>query len=790
MKALDRKAWRDLWGIRGQALAIAAVIACGVATFTMSLSMLASLRATCDAYYERYRFAEIFARARRAPLSVLERAREIPGLARVEARIVADVVLDLPDMVEAGSGRVISIPERGLSELNRVHLRAGRMVAPGAELEVLVGEGFAKARGLGPGDGVTAVLNGRRRVLRIVGIALSPEYIYAIPEGAILPDDRRFGVFWMGRRAMAAAFDMEGAFNELSATLAPGASEAEAIRRLDRLLAPHGCSGAFARADQPSHKFVSNELDELRGMAVVAPSIFLGVAALLLQVAISRLVGVQREQIAALKAFGYRRRELAAHYAKIVAGIVIPGIVVGEIAGARLGLGLTALYARYFRFPDLRYRLDWDVALAAAGVTALAAAIGVFNAARRALAPPAAEGMRPEPPGLYRVSLLERALPRRWPSPAARMAARNLERRPLRSLFSALGVAMAAAVLVVGNFMMDSINHVMELQFEVARREDVAVAFREPEGPRAVLELASIPGARRAEGFRSVPARLVAGPRSRRVGVTGLEPDGKLYRLIDVEGRPVSLVPGGLVLSRKLGERLEVGPGDVARVEILEGRRPVIDAPIVALIEDFEGMAAHVEVATLNRWLQEGPVRSGAFVAADPEPGALEAIHKRLKESPRVAGVTVKRAALDSFRDTVAENILRMRFFNVLFASVIACGVVYNTVRIAVAERSRDLATLRVIGFTRGEVSAILLGELAVLVAAAVPCGLVLGRGLAELVTRSSYDTELFRIPLVIGRGTYAFAALVVLAAAATAGWLARRELDRLDLVAVLKSND
>jgi putative ABC transport system permease protein len=788
MTALDRKLIRDLWQIRGQALAIGLVIACGVATFVMSLCTLASIRRTQEVYYEHYRFAQVFSHLKRAPSSVAGRIVEIPGVARVQTRIVEHVTLDVPGLAEPAVGRLISIPDRSAPGLNDRYLRGGRYVEPGRDGEVLVSEGFAQAHGFQPGDSVYAILNGRRQRLRIVGVALSPEYVYLIREGDILPDDRRYGVFWMGATELAAAFDMEGAFNDVCLTLESGASEPEVIRRLDRLLERYGGLGAYGREDQPSHKFISNELKELRGMALVVPTIFLAVASFLLHVVISRLIGMQREQIAALKAFGYTGVGVGWHYLKLVLLIVLLGAALGTVVGARLGRSVTELYTRFFHFPLFEFHLDRGVVVLAALVSGGAAAGGTLGSVFRATRLPPAEAMRPEPPTQYRPTIIERLGMQGLLSPPVRMILRHLERQPVRTLLSILGIALAVAVLILGNFMVDALDYAMESQFAVAQRQDVSLAFLEPTGSRALSDIAHLPGVRHCEPYRSLPARLRFGHRSRRLGLLGIPSDGRLYRVVDINRREVPLPAGGVVLSEKLAEVLEVRIDGLVTVEVLEGRRPVREVPVTGLVADFAGIAAYMDIRAANRLMEEGDAISGAFLAVDA--GRMDALYTELKRSPRVAGVTVKGATLESFRKTIAENLLRMRLFNVLFAGVIAVGVVYNAARIALSERSRELATLRVIGFTRAEISLILLGELAILTLVAIPVGLLLGYGLAAAVIELAYDTELFRIPLVIGRSTYGIAATVTLAAALISGLVVRRLLDRLDLVAVLKSKE
>lgn len=787
MTALHRKLLRNLWSMKGQVLAICLVVASGVALFVMTLSALHSLSLTKDTYYERYRFAQVFAHLKRAPNSLAPRIAEIPGVAALDTRVTFDVTLDVPDLDEPAVGRLVSLPKHPDTGLNRVYLRRGRFPEPLADHEVLVSEGFADAHRFEPGDSVQAIINGRRKLLKIVGVALSPEYIYQIRPGDIFPDELRFGIFWMNRQPLATAFDMDGAFNDIGLLLMPGASEAEVIRRLDLLTEAYGGLGAYGRNDQVSNRFISDEIKQLGNMARIVPVIFLSVAAFLLNMVLARIISTQREQIAALKAFGYGNWAIGFHYLELVLFITLVGAVIGTIAGAYLGHDLTRLYARFYRFPILTYRLPVRVIVFGAGVSCLAGIVGAVGAVRQAIRLPPAEAMRPEPPANYRPTLVERLGWSQLLTQPERMILRHLERRPIKSALSVLGIALAAALLVLGSYVKDSLDYIIEAQFQLSQRQDVTVTFVEPTSSIARHELQHLPGVIRGEPFRAVPVRMRFEHRSRRMSIMGLPPDGELQRLLDDRLRFFQLPQEGLVLSAKLGKLLGLKVGDLVTVEVLEGERPVRQVPVAAMFSEFIGLSAYMNLASLNRLLREGSSISGEFLSVDPQ--QANELYAELKETPRVASVTIKQSALAAFEKTLAENMLRMTFFNVMFSTVIAFGVVYNSAQISLAERSRELATLRVIGFTRGEISRILLGELAVLSALAIPLGLTLGCALAHL-TALAFDTELYRIPAIIVPKTLLFAATVVLVATVLSGLVVRRKLDHLDLVGVLKTRE
>ena len=788
MDPFNRKLWRDLWQMRGQALAVVLVIGAGVGTYVMARCALESLKRAQLAYYADYRFSQVFAHLKRAPQALEQRIAEIPGVAQIQTRVVVNVKVDVPGLIEPATAKLISIPESSPPNLNQLHLRNGRYIEPGRTGEVLISEGFASAHRLAPGDSVKAIINGRLRELTVVGVALSPEFIFQIREGDILPDDRRYGVFWMGETELAAAFDLQGAFNDVTCTLAPGAIEAAVLQELDQLTEPYGGLGAIGRADQSSHKFVTNELQELRGMALVVPTIFLAISAFLLNMVVSRLIAIQREQIAALKAFGYTRGEIGWHYVKLVLLFAVLGVIVGTAVGAYFGHWVAQTYARFFHFPVFRFYLDPTVVLSACGVTAAAAVSGTLAAVLKAVSLPPAAAMRPEPPAKFGPSILERLGGERFISEPVKLVLRQLERHPVKSSLTCLGIALSVGVLILGSFMLDAIDYAIHAQYFVAMREDLNVIFIEPSSSHTMHAIAALPGVRYCEPFRAISTRLRFASRSRRVEVLGLTPDAELHRLMDINSQPVTLPPDGIVLSQKLGEVLGLQPGDRLRLEVLEGERPAVELSVVGLVVDFAGTAAYMQRETMNRLMREGDVVSGAFVAADS--ASMDQLYTELKNAPRVASVLIKGSAIRSFRDTVAENLLRMRSFVIAFAAVIAVGVVFNSARITLAERNRELATLRVVGFTRAEISFLLFGELALLTALAMPIGMIVGYGLAWFVIKFSYDTELFRMPLIVDRSTYGFAVVATLTAAVGSALVVRRMVDRLDLVAVLKTKE
>ena len=793
MKALDRKLLRDLRLMWSQVLTIALVVASGVGGFITTLSAVDSLAVARDRFYASGHFADVFASVKRAPNSLVETLLSIPGVADVQTTIEQIVRIELPGVADPVIGQLIGVDRQVPSRMNLVTLRNGLALEAAIEgtrpsdqaIPAMVSAAFADARGLRPGARLSALINGKHRTLQITGIALSPEFIFAGLQG--VPDLRGFGVFWVPHDVLAAAYDMDGAFNRVALKLAPGASENAVVDAVSARLTRYGSREAHGRKDQASHAILDSEIKQQRVLGTLVPSIFLGVAAFLLNVVVSRLVATQREQIAALKALGYENRSIGAHYLKLVLVIVALGLLMGALLGDVLGTLFLRLYAQSFHFPSFEHRMAPMLLVVSFGITVLTAVLGTLNAivATVRLAP--AEAMRPQAPGRYRRTLVER-LGITGLSPALRMILRNMERRPVRTALSVGGVAASVSIVVMGNFFSDAINYVVDAQFNVALRSDVVVWMPEAVNDSARHEVARLNGVTAVESERDVAVRFVNGHLSQRGAIQGMERRASLRRIVDLDKRvPNQLDGDGLVMTDRLAEKLDLRVGQIVRVEVLEGAQRSLAVPLTATVREMMGLNAYMERRALNRLLQESDLSTQFAVAVERgrEPELLEAT----KKMPRVIGLFSKATVLRNMQEVSARNIKIMSTVLTLFATVIAVGVVYNNARISLAERTWELASLRVLGFTRAEVSGLLLGEMAIGIALALPLGMAMGYGVVQLVSQLVASDQ-FLFPAVISAATYAWAGVVILAAAAASALVVRRRIDKLDMVAALKTRE
>ena len=788
MMAIDRKLLRDLWRTRAQVASIALVLAGGVLSVVSIRGTASSLVHARDEYYAVGHFADVFASLTRAPDEVRARLEALPGVGQVHTRVVKDVRLDVPGFERPATGRLIAMPaaHEGAQRLNCVRVVRGRMFDPDARDEVLINGRFADVNHLGPGDTLTAVINERRTLLRVVGIGAAPDYLYEEGGGGMAVDERAFGLLWAPHELVAAATGMRGAFNDVAIELAPGARSAPVLAAVDSVLARYGGRGAIGRRDQLSHRVVENELSQLLVMGWAFPVFFIGVAAFLTGTVLSRLIATEREQVAVLKAFGYSNGAVARHYLAYATLAFLLGIAIGIGIGEWFGRAITTVYSDILRIPGLRFRIDWPAMALALGVLSVAALLGAVRSVLGAANLPPAQALRPPAPVRYHMLLLDRlGLGTVLPA-SARMVARGIERRPSRALLGAAGIAAALAMMVGTLSLYDASGRMVEVMFRIGHRETLGVQLVSSVPLTMASRFRTLPGVTRVEMTRAVPVRIHHAGRARTLALTGLAGDASIYRLVDVRGVAQPVPPDGVTLSASLARTLEARHGDTVQVELLEQlkTRPVV---VAATLDEMTSPNAYMEHAALSRLTGEDPQANLVYLrlAGVETPALLDA----LRDMPRVGSVASRAAMLEAYDRMMARSFRINTTVIVIFATVIAVGVVYNGARIALSERGRELASLRVLGFTTREVGALLLGEQGVLAALALPLGWLLGWLFGGFLVHA-FESEYYQVPFVSRSGTYLFASLIVLAASAAAGTLMYRRTARLDLVAVLKTRE
>jgi putative ABC transport system permease protein len=787
MRALDKKLLRDMKRLWAQALAVALVMACGVATLIIGRGAYQSLLETRSAYYERNAFADIFADAVRVPNRIRSDVREIVDVSAVETRVSTLGLIDVPYFNMPVTGRILSLPDDHEVLVNRIALVEGRLPDAGGGLESVVSKSFANAHGLHAGSRIVATLKGHRVDIAVTGVALSPEFIYAIGPGDMMPDDRRYGIVWMQEAALATLIDMEGAFNSVILRHLPGSSEVRIREDLDRILEPYGGTTAYGRGDQQSHAFLDAELSQLETLSRILPPIFLTVTALLINMVMARLIGLEREQIGLLKALGYTPTAIALHYIKLVCLIAAVGVAIGFAAGTWLGYGLTLLYQRFFHFPYLIFLTSASVYGLAAVFSILSALAGAALAVRRAAILPAAVAMQPPAPPVYRKYFSFKAERFNIVSQLSNMAFRHIVRWPLRATVTASGIAVSIALLVASMFGTGAIDMMLEVTFDRSDRQDVTVSFAEKAPSSALAGLGRLPGVMVVEPFRGLSAELSLGHFKKRVSIIGKPAKPDISRVLDINFQALHLPESGIVLTAALAKQLNARTGDHLHVRLFGEKRRETWLAVAGIVQSYVGIAAFMEIDAMNRMIDEPGLISGAHLLLDPSES--NTFFKTAKTYPTLSAFALQRVSLAKFRETIAENINIQMFVYTGLGSIIAFGVAYNSVRIQFSERARELASLRVLGFTEAEVSQVLLLEILVLTTVAVPVGWLGGYGLTWLLIRG-FESDLYRVPFVVTRATLAKGALVAIVAVAVSALIVRRRVNRLDLISVLKTKD
>ena len=785
--SLDRKLSRDLWRMKGQAIAISVVIALGVMMLVMMDGLVNSLEETKRAYYERYRLADVFAPVKRAPRHLLTELAKISGVASIEGRVTGRALIILPGVTVPLSAQAISLPSHRASHLNNIYLAAGRKIDPNHEDEILLLEGFAKAHSLSPGDTISATMNGARRTFQIVGLAQSPEFLYSAPPGEFTPDDTRFAVIWMSETALAAAYDLKGAFNEALLSLSHNSNLPEIISQIDRLLASSGGLGAYGLGEHVSNRFIHEEIRGLKVSSRVVPPIFLAVAAFLLNIVISRMIASEREQIGLLKAFGYSSFEVSTHYFKFILIIATGGAILGCLLGAFSGRGLLVVYQQYYKFPFLVFQIDATVFFTGFAVSILAASAGGVFVLRNVFALTPAVAMRPPAPVDFSQSVNLGVTLKSFLDQPSRMVLRCLAREPARVAGTIAAIAAGMSLSVAMISVMGSFDRTLDLSFNIIDRSDAMVSFINPLSNKTLHELQSLDGVIETEPFRSVPVILRNGFITHRGAVNGLPATPRLNHAVDKNMKAIHIRKDGIILATALAKKLKIKPGDTLTLEVREGRRPVLQIPVVGITQTMIGSPAYMELGSLNRALKEPNRVSGAFLRIDSS--KAKAIYRTLKDMPSVAGVSLKSQARTAFKKLIDSGAGAIRYIMAAIAAVITFGIVYNSARIAFAERVRDLASLRVIGFTRSETAFVLLGELAIITLIALPVGSFFGYYLSVAIAQG-FSTDLYQIPSTFLPESYGLAGIAVLAATVVSGWFVKRDIDNLDLVSALKTRE
>ena len=752
MRVLHHKLIRDL---RENAVTLAVVVAI-IAIGTGSLIGLGCaqriLEASQSAYYRAYRFADFWVDVKKAPLSAVERIARVPGVEAVATRVIFDVIVDVPGEVRPLTGRLISTPARGFDRcINGICLLRGSGFSDDRDEEVILSEAFAKAHRLRIGDRIQVILNRKRESFTIVGTAISPEYVYMVRgPGDLVPDAKHFGVLYVKDRYAREVLDFQDACNQVTGQLVPGAPVDVdlLLEQIDRWLAPFGVLEKTPRHRQASNRFLSDEIRGLGITAAIMPAIFLGVAALVLNILMIRMAQRQRTTIGTLKALGYSNRRVMGHYLMFGVAVGVCGGLAGCALGITMAWGMIEVYRSFFQFPDFVFQTYPDLLTIGIAVSVVFSVLGTLRGVWEVLRLHPAEAMRPRPPERGGRIWLERVT---WLwnlfSFDTQLALRNVFRNRIRTFTSIVASALAVSIIFMAMVMYDSFLYLVDYQFEKVSHSDVDIGLRDEESVDALLEARELPAVDYAEPMFGIVCDLRHGPDSRRMSISGLTPDHRLITPMCADGDPIRIPREGLVLSSKLAELLHADIGDRLDLTPVRGRRETVQVRVASIVDSFLGLDCYADQRYLSSLVGEALAVNA--VQASINPAELQNLYRRIKDLPNARNLTVRADAKQNIEKTLIETSVFSIGLMVIFAGVIAFGSTLNNALIEIGDRIREISTLRVLGYRPGQIAAMMFRQALVTFTVGVLLSFPLGLAMIHSIA-SAYDSELYRMPVVV----------------------------------------
>lgn len=792
MKVLDRKLIRDLRRSRGLLLAITSIMAVGVACYVALGFAYRNLSTAKNEYYADCRMADFSIEVKKAPLAELAAVERLPGVVEVRPRIQFFATVDIERIAEPLNGIVLSLPDRREPTINDVILRRGGYFTDIRDNEVIVNEKFARHHGLSPGHWIHLILNNRRQELFIVGTAVSSEFTYLVGPGSIMPDPEHLGVFYLKHSYAEDVFDFDGACNQVMGRLAPNVRDRpdETLRRAELLLDSFGVFTTVPLEQQPSNRFLSNEISGLKAFGVIDPLIFLSVAALVLNVLMTRLAEQQRVIVGTLKALGYYDRQVFGHFLKFGLAVGVLSGVLGGGLGYWISMAMTGLYRKFFEFPTLANRFYLDIFVQGMVVSLVCSLIGSVHGARSVLRLEPAEAMRPKPPAQGGAIWLER-FGRFWQSLsfAGRMMLRNLVRHRFRTTAGVFAAAMGAGMSVNALMLVEATSFLVDFQFSQIQRSDIDLAFKDERPAAALTEARQLPGIDRAEPLFNVGCTFVNGSHSYRSGITGLAVDARLTIPRDLGGRRLRIPDVGLVMSRKLAQILHVARGELVEVRPTKGLREPWRVPVTEIADSYVGLTVYANIDYLSRLTHEELAISGVQLAVNSQRDSLAMLYGELKRLPGVQSVTARADTVANVHETLIKNQRVFIGLLCLFAGVIFFGSVLNSSLVGLAEREREVATLRVLGYTEWQVGNLFLRESMLINTVGTLVGMPLGYLLNWGIT-IAYDTDMFRIPVVDPTSSCVATFVLGTVFALIAHGFVQRAIFRMDWLEAMKTKE
>ncbi len=783
MSVLDRKLRRDLWHNKAMLLAVVLIVAVGVGCLSGFLATSKNLQSARSSYYQETFLADFWIDLKKAPTTVLPDLLDIPGVASLRARLVTSVMLDLDGVDRPISGQLLSMPPSQQDVINNVILMSGSYFTPGRRNEVLVNHDFATARNIAPGDTLRMVIHGQRKELHVVGTAISSEFVYLMPPGSIVPEPADYGVFYVKQQLAEDAMGFEGACNSLVGFLTPQARQnpQAVLDQLGTALKPYGVFATTPLAQQASNLALSSELSGLSTMATMMPLIFLSVAALVLNVLMTRLAEQQRSIVGTLKALGYGNAVIRAHFLKVGCIVGLCGGLAGCVLGYFMAAGLTVTYKSFFTFPRLDNLFYPGLMLLSVTIALVFGLLGTLRGVAHVTRLNPAEAMHEQPPTQGGSVFLER-LPWFWRNLGFRwqLSLRNLFRNRVRTLVGVFAAAMGTALLVCTFGMVDSLQYMANFQFDKILLSDFQLTFRQELDQGAVYEMAATPGVVKVEPLLEVACDFLNGHRSKKGRIMGLVRGAQMTVPRDAKGNAVAVPSAGLLMSRRMAAILDVRPGDSLTITPTKGLQQPRTVRVAQIIDSMFGLSVYADYHYLNTLIHESAAVSALQLRTQMTPKQLRGFLKQCKQYPQLAGIGNRDLQRGLIQKSFVDKLGGMAYPLIFFGAIIFFGSILNASLIGILERKREIATYRVLGYTALEVGNLLLRENILINGAGILLGLPLGWWMLDGMAQQ-YQNDMYSMPCVIDPQSWIVSVVLAIVFVLLCQCIIQRSISRLN---------
>ncbi len=787
MNILFRNLIRDIKKSKGQFISILIIVILGVAFYTSLNSVFKNLSNSSDSYYKQYRLADIWVDLYNAPTSIEKKVESLPNVKMVTGRIVKDASISISE--ENATLRFITLPDVKKDIVNDIVIKSGRYFSEDDSNQCLLDEDFLKANNLELGGYIYPIINGNEVKLKIVGAAKSPEFVYTLKDSSqMMADNKKFGIIYIKQSFGEAIFDSKGSINSISIQVSNNNDIESTKDDIKKALKNYGIKSVIDRDEQTSCSMISEEIKQLKSMGGTFPVIFFMVASVIIYIMMGRMVENQRVQIGVLKALGFTNVQVLTYYMSYSTIIAVIGSLIGSILGTYMGLGLTRLYNQYFNLPLGEIKIYGEFVVPAFILTLIFCLFAGYNSCKIIFKIMPSEAMREKSPQGGKKTLVER-IDFIWRNITnlEKIIVRNLFSYKRRALLTSLGIIFSSAILLVALGMNDSINFMINQQYGSIQNYDIKVKFSNLISVNELNSIKNIAHVKELEPVLETGVEISNGWKSKNVGFTALIKDPQMYKVEDKNGNNISLPSNGILISEKLANILGVKANDSVDIKFFFPGKEKEEVVIKGIVVQYIGLSTYTSMENLNSMLGEGMIASSAVLKLDNSEFENE-VKNQLKDMPGVTSVESKSDSLNALLKNMGATKSSMGAM-IMLAAILLIAVLYNIATINIFERQRELATLKVLGFTNNEIKKLIFNENYIISIFGMIIGLPFGKWLGGLMMATS-STDSYTIPYVVKIKSYIIAIILTFMFTVITNFILMNKIKAIDMLEVLKNKE